>query len=798
MDKLDGSSPPPSKRHCFPDDIPPSSIPFDSDMWDSSSFLVDDYPDMMHSMESSLGQAGADSAGGLLGFDFDLHDDAAHLHGMESGGTSTSSFHDIGRIGGAEDLYLMDEEVEDEGCSHGNSEADNASKGDDNSQSDGRVEDITDRLEEREEEMRGEGGRGGGGEDDDVGEETEDNSIAERESAGDGDWNREFNETLSDAEEGSGGDNERRIVAGGGRGEGGGGMGDEEGARDGDGEEEEEEEEGEEWDSDSDGDLDAMLDEALPSEYKQAKGGEEQQKKGNKKARDVWREVVTQGGSLPEGLIGVKEKMVLKKHGQEPLEGLPDGWVRISHQCGMPLYLHRPTRVCTWSRPYLLGSGSARRHHVPVAAIPCLHYSRALEKDKAQAQSNSNQKTDKPNSEDAKETATDNADPSRKLQNGVVDREPQGDVTQVTDQGSKDKGQGSENKTLPQKNSKIHICEDDSVDGKELHEYLERLFRFEKIAIKRFKTWAARRKHTRALKTKDRPHFPGGPKVIRCQIPGNKGREFVINAQDKTPVCILHEYSQRIMRTQPHYIFGESNNANAPFAAVVEIQGTKYGRGEASSKRLAKAEAAKATLDILVPELIADKKPKAETDTEYFDHVAIDDSRIYDLCLKAGQLTPWQVLQEYRQRSHGMADTDINLDIQVKNHQRSEYTLTLGPHCVKGMCKNKNGGKQQGAQKLLKELHPELNSWGAIIKMYGKGSTELNRAKRKAEQSVIELQDGKRHSRPNRKILNKLRTEMLAMYGEEGWLQEEFTRQKAEPGNADEAEAEDAAETEPS
>ena len=33
------------------------------------------------------------------------------------------------------------------------------------------------------------------------------------------------------------------------------------------------------------------------------------------------------------------------------------------------------------------------------------------------------------------------------------------------------------------------------------------------------------------------------------------------------------------------------DNASAPFEAVVEILGQKYGRGEASSKRLAKAEA---------------------------------------------------------------------------------------------------------------------------------------------------------------------------------------------------------------
>lgn len=552
----------------------------------------------------------------------------------------------------------------------------------------------------------------------------------------------------------------------------------------------------EEWDSDSEGDLDALLDEGLPEQYKQSKGdGPRQGKGGRKKAGEAWRKVLTQG-ALPEGLIGVKEKTVLKRHGQEPLEGLPDGWIRISHQCGMPLYLHRSSRVCSWSRPYLLGSGSARRHRVPVAAIPCMHYSRALEKEKeAQLEPEAKEtdmKTEPPGTSHSQDLPNGNLpDQPSPGARGVEDpTKPDGETK---DQESKDNGEGAKGK----KKNRVHICEDDSVDGKDLQEYLSRLFQFEKIAIKRFNSWAARRKYTKAVKHKDRPQFPGGPKVLRCQIPGNKGREFVINAQDKTPVCILHEYAQRVMRTQPQYVFGESRNASAPFEALVEIKGMKYGRGEATSKRLAKAEAAKKTLDILVPELISDFKSKAPSDTEYFDHVSIDDIRIYDLCMKAGQLTPWQVLQEHIQRSHGMADTKFSMNIKLKNHQRSEYTLTLGPHTVTGMCKNKANGKQQGAQKLLKQLHPELRSWGAIIKMYGKGSSEINREKKEAEQSVTELTHDTPRARPNRKILNKLRLEMTKTYAEKGLLDAEVERQKKQ-GEDGEQEMEEDDQKEPS
>lgn len=46
--------------------------------------------------------------------------------------------------------------------------------------------------------------------------------------------------------------------------------------------------------------------------------------------------------------------------GRPPTEPLPDGWIMTFHNSGIPVYLHRETRVVTWSRPYFLGTGSIR------------------------------------------------------------------------------------------------------------------------------------------------------------------------------------------------------------------------------------------------------------------------------------------------------------------------------------------------------------------------------------------------------------------------------------------------------
>lgn len=46
--------------------------------------------------------------------------------------------------------------------------------------------------------------------------------------------------------------------------------------------------------------------------------------------------------------------------GGNTFEVLPGGWIQVRHSSGMPLYLHRKTRVCTVSKPYYLGPASVR------------------------------------------------------------------------------------------------------------------------------------------------------------------------------------------------------------------------------------------------------------------------------------------------------------------------------------------------------------------------------------------------------------------------------------------------------
>ncbi|KAI5642221.1 double-stranded RNA binding motif domain-containing protein [Phthorimaea operculella] len=79
-----------------------------------------------------------------------------------------------------------------------------------------------------------------------------------------------------------------------------------------------------------------------------------------------------------------RQKVVLEEKGVNTFEVLPLDWMMVRHYSGMPVYMHRATRVCTLSKPYFLGKGNTRRHDIPISAIPCYAYRRALEEEEKQ------------------------------------------------------------------------------------------------------------------------------------------------------------------------------------------------------------------------------------------------------------------------------------------------------------------------------------------------------------------------------------------------------------------------------
>ncbi|XP_028312739.1 microprocessor complex subunit DGCR8 [Gouania willdenowi] len=536
------------------------------------------------------------------------------------------------------------------------------------------------------------------------------------------------------------------------------------------------------YEEEFDNDVDALLEEGMPVPKKM-------RLTEDKYGGDSDHQSDEEGGVQP---MMTKIKTVLKSRGRPPTEPLPDGWIMTFHNSGIPVYLHRETRVVTWSRPYFLGTGSIRKHDPPTSSIPCLHYKKMKERE---SNGDGSLKTEeafsKPDEESGEDKAEAPEQPSKELDGAS---EPNGNPDadngqQSTESPPCDVAQGA----LGQVKAKVEVCKDESIELEDFRLYLEKCFDFEQVTVKKFRTWAERRQFNRDMKRKqaesERPILPANQKLITLSVQdAPTKKEFIINPNGKSEVCILHEYMQRVLKVRPVYNFFECENPSEPFGASVIIDGVTYGTGTASSKKLAKNKAARATLEILIPDFVkqtSEEKPVEGDELEYFNHISIEDSRVYELTNKAGLLSPYQILHECLKRNHGMGDTSIKFEVIPGKNQKSEYLMTCGKHTVRGWCKNKRVGKQLASQKILQMLHPHVKNWGSLLRMYGRENNKMVK-KESSDKSVIELQQYAKKNKPNLHILNKLQEEMkkLATHREETRKKPKMTiMESAQPGS---------------
>ncbi|XP_034547245.1 microprocessor complex subunit DGCR8 [Notolabrus celidotus] len=553
------------------------------------------------------------------------------------------------------------------------------------------------------------------------------------------------------------------------------------------------------YEEEFDNDVDALLEEGMPVPKKMRPSED-------KFGGDSDHQSDGEGGVQP---MMTKIKTVLKSRGRPPTEPLPDGWIMTFHNSGIPVYLHRETRVVTWSRPYFLGTGSIRKHDPPTSSIPCLHYKKMKDQEERELngeatlaevspvkqpseEANNGEGEGEGEGESKMEASGGEQDATNP--SSVTDGDPEGEGTTVNIIKPKgpvsfDTAQGA----LGQVKAKVEVCKDESIELEDFRLYLEKCFDFEQVTVKKFRTWAERRQFNRDMKRKqaesERPILPANQKLITLSVQdAPTKKEFVINPNGKSEVCILHEYMQRVLKVRPVYNFFECENPSEPFGASVIIDGVTYGTGTASSKKLAKNKAARATLEILIPDFVkqtSEEKPVEGDELEYFNHISIEDSRVYELTNKAGLLSPYQILHECLKRNHGMGDTSIKFEVIPGKNQKSEYVMTCGKHTVRGWCKNKRVGKQLASQKILQMLHPHVKNWGSLLRMYGRESNKMVK-KESSDKSVIELQQYAKKNKPNLHILNKLQEEMkkLAAQREETRKKPKMTiMESAQPGS---------------
>lgn len=92
-----------------------------------------------------------------------------------------------------------------------------------------------------------------------------------------------------------------------------------------------------------------------------------------------------------------------------------------------------------------------------------------------------------------------------------------------------------------------------------------------------------------------------------------------------------------------------------------------------------------------------------------FDVLEITDTRIPELCSRAGQPTPFLLLQECLRRRSTCENTEITTKIRRIRHERHEFTLKVAENSVKVTCVNKQEGKQMASQKMLNLFYPDVS-----------------------------------------------------------------------------------------
>lgn len=299
-------------------------------------------------------------------------------------------------------------------------------------------------------------------------------------------------------------------------------------------------------------------------------------------------------------------------------------------------------------------------------------------------------------------------------------------------------------------------------------------FRFNKVTLLRDKTTEQKveLENSNIIPNyiKERPSLPDSTKLISFPVQtedhdkrSSRRREWILNPNGKSYVSILHEYLQQALKTQPWYEFKELQNSDTPYSATVVLNDVQYGVGLGNSKKQAKLNAAQATLDILIPEMKnkIDSDSRKQHDPVIFDQIKVTDPRVTEFCAKTTEPSPYAMLLVCLQRNFG--ECDVHIDYKLNNRRRmlNQCTMTVGKHMASVACKNKRDGKQKASQVILGLLHPHIDNWGSLLRLYGNRSIKNAKEKKLEEQEITQLQSKAAVNQPNFAILNKLKEEMI-------------------------------------
>lgn len=120
----------------------------------------------------------------------------------------------------------------------------------------------------------------------------------------------------------------------------------------------------------------------------------------------------------------------------------------------------------------------------------------------------------------------------------------------------------------------------------------------------------------------------------------------------------------------------------------------------------------------------------------------------------------------------------IDESIKPIKYRNCLYKMKLGQYEAEVNCTKKKEGRQFAAQKILKEMHPHITTWGSMLRLYCAKMTEAllynddpNKVTnpssykttdpvQKSKQQQAQEQETSKKAKPNKELLEKLKEEM--------------------------------------
>uniref|UniRef100_A0A8D9FEU6 Microprocessor complex subunit DGCR8 n=1 Tax=Cacopsylla melanoneura TaxID=428564 RepID=A0A8D9FEU6_9HEMI len=497
--------------------------------------------------------------------------------------------------------------------------------------------------------------------------------------------------------------------------------------------------------------------------------------------------------------IIVKEKFDTDKFSSEHSEDLPPDWVKKEYSAGILFYIHVPTNIVSTTRPYMLGPGSIKKHKLCMNAIPCLDYLRRLEKSNETESVESIAALDQSNTLLKENNAPSNENIAPSTENSAPSNENI-DISTENSEALNDNSLSSGQTTQAPSKHTDTKCHADSVQNNSgnflTHEaaikYFKKLYKYKVVKMRKFSSWKMKRAFVHKQKcqnkiTKNIPAAPEGTIVISVPMLNTRTnrlelQDWSLNPKGKSYVCILHEYLQRAVKTRPVYDFKELENAKTPYLATIKLNNMQYGSGIGSSKRIAKLEAAKATLEILLPQLKELWKKSDSSTTSavlndedkytLFDTVKITDPKVTQYCQALGESPPYTMLVSCIEKNFDEGSQEIRQSSKPIGKDKFLFTLEIEGHSDTVKCASKKEGKELAAQTILQQLHPQVHYLGSLLRLYG--NAVLKGIKEKKSHGSDEKAPKKKvNDSPNFEVLRSLREAMNVIYADRQYLLKE-------------------------